>query len=134
MLTPTKPIGENDLSKAKVASYSYYLNQGRDITINEEAYLGFEQNLREKIAEWSKTTVAARFMLYTEQGYMESWSQDMKSDAENIFIAVPIVFIYIMCTLGSVSPIFCRGGVAFIGALSTVLSISGGFGLLFYTG
>ena len=53
---------------------------------------------------------------------------------KNIFIAVPIVLLYIVCTLGSLSPVFCRGGVAFVGGVSNLLSISSGFGLLFYVG
>ena len=65
---------------------------------------------------------------------MESWALDVQSDMKNIFIAVPIVFLYIVCTLGSLSPVFCRGSVTFVGAISSLLSISSGFGLLFYTG
>ena len=72
--------------------------------------------------------------MYTEQGYIESWRQDVRSDATNIFFAAAIAFLYIVCTLGTFSPIFCRGLVAFNGALNLVLSIFAGFGVLFYTG
>lgn len=133
-ITSTKPIGENDLTVAKVAQYNYYIAQGRNKEINDEAYLGFEQNLRTAMTEWSPTTKAARFILYTEQGYMESWASDVRSDTTNVFVAAFIVFIYIICTLGTFSPIFCRGFVAFCGALSIMMSTSGGFGLLFYAG
>ena len=102
--------------------------------INNEAYLGFEKNLHAVVAEWSKTTKAARFILYTEHGYIESWARDVRDDMTSILIAAIVVFIYIVCTLGSFSPIFCRGVVAFAGALSVILSISGGFGILFYAG
>ena len=46
-------IGENDLEKAKVAKYSYYIAQGRNSEVEDEAYLGFEQNLHAAISEWS---------------------------------------------------------------------------------
>ena len=74
LVTSSLPIGENDLTKAKAAQYSYYIAQGRQKDINDEAYLGFEENLRSAMAEWSKTTKAARFLFYTEEGYMESWA------------------------------------------------------------
>ena len=102
--------------------------------IENEAYLGFEQNLNAVIAEWSKTTRAARFILYTEHGYIESWEKDLQEDLYTLFVAATIVFVYIICTLGSFSPIFCRGVVAFNGALSILLSATGGFGILFYCG
>ena len=86
------------------------------------------------VAEWSKTTRAARFILYTEHGYIESWAQDVRDDLPSIFIAAIVVAIYLVCTLGSFSPIFCRGVIAFNGALSIILSTSGGFGILFYAG
>ena len=86
------------------------------------------------MAEWSKTTKAARFMLYTEEGYMESWAKDVRSDATNIFLAAIVVVIYIACTLGSFSPIFCRGVVTLSGTISNILSLFAGFGLLFYSG
>ena len=54
------------MEKAKVASYSYYIEQGRDRGINQEAYYGFEKNLTQAIAKWNPTTKAARFILYTE--------------------------------------------------------------------
>ena len=41
-ITSTNPIGENDLKTAKVAQYNYYISQGRNKEINDEAYLGFE--------------------------------------------------------------------------------------------
>ena len=102
--------------------------------INNEAYLGFEQNLLSVVAEWSKTTRATRFLLYTEHGYIESWEKNLHQDLSILFVVAIIVFVYILCTLGSFSPIFCRGVVAFNGALSILLSTTGGFGILFYSG
>ena len=52
----TKPAGENDLQKAKVAQFDYYISQGRNSEINDDAYLGFEQNLLSAVSEWSGTT------------------------------------------------------------------------------
>ena len=134
LITSTKPIGENNLEQAKVAKYNYYISMGRNSEINDAAYMGFEQNLRKAVTEWSETTNAARFILYTEQGYIESWAQDVNHDTQNIPIAASVAFVYIAATLGTLSPIFCRSFLALMGALSTALSISSGFGLLFYAG
>ena len=65
---------------------------------------------------------------------MESWAKDVNHDMNNIFIAAIIVLLYLVCSLGSFSPIFCRGTVALSGSLSIILSASAGFGLLFYCG
>jgi len=86
------------------------------------------------VSEWSSTTQAAKFVLYTEEGYIESWSQDVRSDSTNILFAALVAFLYFVCTLGTFSPIFCRGLLAFNGALNLVLSIFAGFGMLFYFG
>ena len=63
---PDLTVGTNDLMKAKVAQYSYYIDHARNKDIDDEAYLGFEQNLHQAVEEWSKTTKAAKFILYTE--------------------------------------------------------------------
>ena len=63
---------------------------------------------------------------------MESWTKDVNNDLKNVYIAAIIVLLYLMCSLGSFSPIFCRVAVAFSGALSIILSASAAFGILFY--
>ena len=86
------------------------------------------------IVEWSKTTQATRFLVYTEQAYIESWASDMRSDVNNVYVAATVAFIYIVLTLGTCSPIFCRASVALAGAVSVIMPIFSGFGLLFFAG
>ena len=39
------PIGTNNLAKAKAVTYTYIMKHSRNPDIEEEAYLGFEENL-----------------------------------------------------------------------------------------
>ena len=52
-INPDKGIGKNDLQKAKAAQYSYFIAHNRLENIDEDAYLGFEENLHEAVEEWS---------------------------------------------------------------------------------
>ena len=58
----------------------------------------------------------------------------MRSDAKNVIVAAIVAFIYLVCSLGTFSPIFCRTTVAFAGATSVILPTLAGFGLLFFAG
>jgi len=131
---PLRPYGKNNLKRAKAARYNYYIAQGRNKQIGEDAYLGFEQNLRKAFSEWVPKTTAARFTMYTEQGYIESYSLDVKDDSKRILYAALAVIAYILLFLGSCSPLFCRSVVALVGSLSIVLSFIAGCGILFYCG
>lgn len=84
------------------------------------------------MAEWLPTTKAARFILYTEQGYIDSWAQDLRSDFKNVFFAAVVMFFYIASTLGTFHPVLCRMVLAFCGAVSIVLSTIAGAGILLY--
>ena len=58
----------------------------------------------------------------------------MRNDIKNVVIAAAVAFIYIVLTLGTCSPIFCRASVAFAAAVSVMMPIISGFGLLFFAG
>lgn len=122
------------MEKAKAAHYTYFIDQARNKDIDSEAYLGFEQSLQAKFKEWSLTTKAAKFVLYTEHGYMESWVEDVKKDLISIIVASVVVSLYLVIFLGSCTPIHCRCIVALGGVLSVSLSFFAAFGLLYLLG
>ena len=66
--------------KAKATHYFYYIDQGRYQEIDVDAYLGFEENLHQAVAEWSQTTKAVTFNMLTTEGYIKSWSTDVNKD------------------------------------------------------
>ena len=134
MANPDRKVGFNDLKKAKSAKYSYYIDQSRNKDINEEAYLGFEDNLHKAVKEWLANTKTANFFVYTEQGYKESMSDAIAKDNVSILIAAIVMSLYLIIFLGSFSPLHCRLVVALSGILSVVLSFFSGFGLLYYCG
>ena len=84
--------------------------------------------------EWATTTKAATFMLFTEQGYIESWTEDIVNDIFAVFLAAAVVSLYIVLFMGSFSPIHCRCLVALAGISAVILSFFSGFGLLYYCG
>ena len=131
---PLRPIGQNNLEKAKYAQFEYYIATARFKGINEDAYLGWEENLQKAVSEWTQTTQAIRVIMFTQFGFIEAWSADVKSEAGAIWWASLAVFIYLVFFLGACSPIFCRAVVAFTGAISILFSFTSGFGLLFYCG
>ena len=134
VLNAERPFGQNNLKKAKAAKYTYYIQQARQSEFNEEAFLGFEQKLTEAVDEWSETTKAANFILYTGYGYRESWQEDVLKDLISVVVAAGAVAIYIALFLGSFSPMHCRCTVALVGTISVLLSFFSGFGLLYYCG
>ena len=77
ILNKERAFGLNNLEKAKAAKYSYYISQARQSDIDENAYLGFEEKLLQAVEEWSKTTNAANFILFTGFGYRKSWQEDV---------------------------------------------------------
>ena len=120
--------------KAKAAHYTYYIAQARNNDIDSDAYLGFEETLITSVEEWSKTTKAANFYIYTEKGYLDSWAEDVKEDLVSILFASIASGLYIFLFLGSFSPTHCRCMVSFGGILSVAISFFSGFGLLYYCG
>ena len=72
--------------------------------------------------------------MYTEQSYIQSWSEDVNHDLVSVFFFTSAVSLYIIIFLGSCTPIHCRCLVAFGGILSVILSFFSGFGLLYYCG
>ena len=73
-------------------------------------------------------------MLFTEQGYIESWTEDIVNDIFAVFLAAAVVGLYIVLFMGSFSPIHCRCLVALAGISAVILSFFSGFGLLYYCG
>jgi len=53
-----------------VSRYSYYIDPARNLDVEENAYLGFEETLHAIVKEWSAKTTTARFTLYTKYGYV----------------------------------------------------------------
>ena len=102
--------------------------------MDEDAYLGFEENLIQAVDEWSKTTKAATFIMYTEQGYVESWAHAIQRDLPSVFVSGVILSIYLAMFLGNFSPIFCRCTVALAAIFSMVLAFFSAFGLLYFCG
>ena len=125
-----RTIGANDVQKARVSRYTYFIDPARNLEVEENAYLGFEETLHAIVAEWSAKTVTAKFTLYTQHGYVKSWSSDLNSDLLSVLMAISAVCLYCMLFLGSFSPIHCRCMVAFGGVISVVLAFTAGFGLL----
>ena len=82
------------------------------------------------VEEWKKTTKSANFYLYTSKGYFDSWSQDVQNDLYSVIIASVLVGVYVICFLGSFSPLHCRLMVSLAGAASVLLSFFSGHGFL----
>ena len=83
--------------------------------------------------EWSVTTKAASFSLYTQYGYsvaLEFGSRAMLS----MSLAAGAVMLYMIVFLGSCSPMHCRTSVAFGAIVSMALSGFAGFGLAYFCG
>ena len=53
---PINPVGENNLDKAKVARYSYFIDPDRNKEVAGNAYLGFEETLHAIVKEWAAKT------------------------------------------------------------------------------
>ena len=117
-----------------MARYSYYIDTGRNQDVEKNAYLGFEETLHAIVKEWAEKTQTARFTLYTEYGYVKSWSSDINSDLIAVGMAIAAVFLYCVMFLGSFSPIHCRCMVALGGSISVLLAFTAGFGLLCFCG
>ena len=77
---PINPVGQNNLNKAKVSRYSYFIDPDRNKEVAANAYLGFEETLHAIVKEWAAKTQTARFTLYTRYGYVNSWASDLNSD------------------------------------------------------
>ena len=76
LVNPERTVGTNNFEKAKASQYTYYISQ-TDQTINRNAFVGFEENLQRAVDEWSKTTRQAKFLLFTRQGLLDSWAEDV---------------------------------------------------------
>lgn len=90
--------------------------------------------MQKAVIEWSQKTKAATFKLYTEQGYVDSWSKDIVNDLPIVFIAGSMVALYVAAFLGAFSPMHCRCVVTLAVIFSVFLSYLASFGLLYMCG
>lgn len=72
--------------------------------------------------------------IFTIQGLVEAFVEDINNDFALIFSAIIVVVIYTVINLGSFSPMFCRCLVSCMGIFCILLSYTAGFGLLYYLG
>ena len=125
--------GENDIRQAKAAMYTYQVDMSRN-NYPEELYLIWESKLEMAAMEFNEGSTYIKVELKTRYGIVSAKNGDMEADNKLIPIAMAIVGFYIICVLGSCSPIHCRVLVG-IGAVFTIsLAIFAGFSVMFAFG
>ena len=123
-----------ELTKAKAASWSLFIQNSRNSDIDETFYEVWEEVLMDKTDEWNKNAKHINISMFTIYGVRLAFSEDIQSDLATLSIAIILVAVYTILVLGTFSAMHCRLVVSLIGLLCVGISYASGFGLMFLMG
>ena len=126
--------GENDIRQAKAAMYSYLIDMERNPDYSEAVYFEWESELQQAAVQFNEDSVYIRVELLTEKGVVDAYKNDIQRDRALVPVAVAVVSFYIVCMLGSCSPLHCRVVAGLGGILCIGLAYAAGFSVMFALG
>ena len=102
--------------------------------VNENMYAGFEDNLIKNFEKWQETTVHTKAYLFTLEGLIQAFTEDIDNDLQLIGMAILLIGLYAFLFLGSFSPIHCRCLCALAALVCVLFAYTSGFGFMYMCG
>lgn len=122
------------VTKAKAASYGYFIKNGRNPDVDESMYAVMEEKIFDELSALNDENEHVRFELFTTAGLRAAFSEDIRADLILINIAILLVAFYTIFMLGTCSGMHCRLVVTLMGLVCVGLAYASGFGLVYLMG